>query len=211
MRSDSSTASWVEPRRARRALKWVGRVSAARGVATVAVLGLAWGGCASVPMAPREVDAAAKQFAPPPGKANLYVFRPAQFKGSAIVLQVRVDQSALGRTKAGTFLYAPVAPGQYLVTSQSEEERPVILRAEEGVNYFFEQAIQFGWLEARSSLLAVDEVTGRQAVRATTMAASQAPPPARPSPSPPGCTKDTDCKGDRVCNAGACVEPPAPR
>lgn len=27
---------------------------------------------------------------------------------------------------------------------------------------------------------------------------------------PVGCTKDTDCKGDRICEAGQCVSPPAP-
>lgn len=27
--------------------------------------------------------------------------------------------------------------------------------------------------------------------------------------SPAGCTKDTDCKGDRICEAGQCVNPPA--
>ncbi|MFT7622070.1 MAG: hypothetical protein ACI9WU_001237 [Myxococcota bacterium] len=31
------------------------------------------------------------------------------------------------------------------------------------------------------------------------------PPPAAPAPS--GCTKDTDCKGDRICDAGKCVSP----
>ena len=33
-------------------------------------------------------------------------------------------------------------------------------------------------------------------------------PPA-PAPAPPagGCTKDTDCKGDRVCQRGECVDP----
>ena len=36
---------------------------------------------------------------------------------------------------------------------------------------------------------------------------------ALPSPdasSLPGCTKDTDCKGDRICEDGRCVEPVAP-
>ncbi len=27
---------------------------------------------------------------------------------------------------------------------------------------------------------------------------------------PPGCTKDTDCKGTRVCDSGRCVEPSGP-
>lgn len=33
-----------------------------------------------------------------------------------------------------------------------------------------------------------------------------APPPA-PSEPVPGCSKDTDCKGNRICERGACVEP----
>lgn len=30
---------------------------------------------------------------------------------------------------------------------------------------------------------------------------------AQPSPAAAGCTKDTDCKGDRVCDAGVCKAP----
>ncbi len=37
---------------------------------------------------------------------------------------------------------------------------------------------------------------------------SKPPPP--PSPAVAGCTKDTDCKGDRICESGRCVEPPPP-
>jgi len=40
------------------------------------------------------------------------------------------------------------------------------------------------------------------------------PPPVTPptqvrdsAPATPGCTKDTDCKGTRICVSGACVEP----
>jgi hypothetical protein len=44
------------------------------------------------------------------------------------------------------------------------------------------------------------------------------PPPAWSPPEPPlpapdparGCAKDTDCKGDRVCNKGECTEPRPP-
>lgn len=31
---------------------------------------------------------------------------------------------------------------------------------------------------------------------------------ATPETSAPGCTRDTDCKGDRICKAGACVDVP---
>lgn len=33
------------------------------------------------------------------------------------------------------------------------------------------------------------------------------PPPPPEAPLPAACAKDTDCKGDRVCNRGECVEP----
>ncbi len=42
-----------------------------------------------------------------------------------------------------------------------------------------------------------------------------APAPVSATPSPtqapalPGCGKDTDCKGDRICESGKCVDPPA--
>jgi ankyrin repeat protein len=45
---------------------------------------------------------------------------------------------------------------------------------------------------------------------ATAPAPRPAPPataPAAPPPAPAGCGKDTDCKGDRVCVKGECVEP----
>ena len=31
----------------------------------------------------------------------------------------------------------------------------------------------------------------------------------KPLPTPGGCKKDTDCKGDRICDAGVCTEPGA--
>jgi Tol biopolymer transport system component len=44
--------------------------------------------------------------------------------------------------------------------------------------------------------------------------AAAPPAPTHPGPAAPpsggGCTKDTDCKGDRVCDHGSCVSPSAP-
>jgi hypothetical protein len=38
--------------------------------------------------------------------------------------------------------------------------------------------------------------------------AHPAPPTTTPPPAAPaGCAKDTDCKGDRICQAGACTDP----
>jgi hypothetical protein len=37
------------------------------------------------------------------------------------------------------------------------------------------------------------------------------PPGATFSPGSMGCSRDTDCKGDRICDRGACVSPQAPK
>jgi hypothetical protein len=44
---------------------------------------------------------------------------------------------------------------------------------------------------------------------AASSAASAAPAPAAAT-APNGCAKDTDCKGDRVCDHGECISPPVP-
>ena len=38
-------------------------------------------------------------------------------------------------------------------------------------------------------------------------AAPPPPPAAAGAPTPAGCGKDADCKGDRVCSQGQCVTP----
>jgi len=38
-----------------------------------------------------------------------------------------------------------------------------------------------------------------------------ATPAAAPAPAGAGCAKDVDCKGDRVCEQGHCVDPAARR
>jgi hypothetical protein len=116
-------------------------------------------GCASVPLAPKEADVAAKTFEPPPGQANLYIYRNERF-GAAARLSIALDGSMLGDTAAMTYLYTPIAPGR--------QQMP--------------------------------EKTGRDGVLECKMGSTRAPPP------PAGCSKDTDCKGERICRAGVCAE-----
>jgi len=48
-------------------------------------------------------------------------------------------------------------------------------------------------------------VAGARRTREQTAAPSG---PALPPAEAPGCTKDTDCKGSRICAKGECVDPP---
>jgi len=164
-------------------------------------------GCAAtVQEATPAADSAAKQFVAAPGRANLYIFRPDQFTLSAQAFDVTINGNAFGTTGPGSFLFAELAaPASYTIESQSETPAPVVLNAEPGKNYFFRQDVAFGTNAGRSTLLPVDEQTGRAEVSETELLLTH---PVTPSAAvPAGCTKDTDCKGDRVCNAGSCVEP----
>lgn len=174
--------------------------------------------CVSVKMASREDDAKAKKFAPSPGKANLYVVRPSQFTLSALLFSVTIDGNPLGRTKVGTYLHAELAPGIYTLATQSETKSSLKLVAEAGKNYFYLQEVSFGAISARSELWPMSEPEGRTGVLETELADSTPPPPGgeglsvppAPPAAAPGCGKDTDCKGTRICVGGACVEPAAP-
>lgn len=171
------------------------------------MLSLLLSGCASVPMASTAADAQAKTFRPAAGQASLYVYRPKTFKLRAITVNVMLDGHGLGTTKVGTFLQATVPAGPHTLLSQSESEVPVLVQAEPNQSYFFEQKVSFGVRDAQTTLIRVEDAVGRAAVLACDRAASQ-PPVAAPASA--GCSKDTDCKGNRVCNAGLCSEPPPP-
>jgi len=60
------------------------------------------------------------------------------------------------------------------------------------------ESVSFKQTLANEILTESRSVAGAKRVR------DQAPAPA---PTTSGCTKDTDCKGDRVCTNGACVDP----
>ena len=59
------------------------------------VVALLAGGCASVPMASDDKDAAAKSFAAKAGKANVYVYR-SESLGAAIKIPVVLDGKLVG-------------------------------------------------------------------------------------------------------------------
>jgi hypothetical protein len=127
------------------------------------ILLLVLSGCASVPMAPLEQDAQAKQFAPAQSRAALYIYRNENF-GGAIPMSVSVNGKAIGQTAAKTYFMLNVPPGKYSVESHAENVSNLSLTAEAGKNYFVWQEVKMGMWMARSLLQQVDEAIGRAGV-----------------------------------------------
>ena len=120
-------------------------------------------GCASVPMAPMDQDAKAKEFLPASDKATLYIYRNESF-GGAIPMTVTVNGKALGQTAAQTYFRLNIVPGKYNVESHAENVSSLPLTTEAGRNYFVWQEVKMGMWMARSMLQQTDETAGRAGV-----------------------------------------------
>jgi hypothetical protein len=135
-------------------------------VATVLCLGLlTLSGCASVPMAPKETDAAAKTFAAPPAdKSALYVFRNS-FVGKALKRMVSVDGQPLGQTANQVYFYKEIAPGEHVISTESEfGDNTVTFQAVAGKNYFARQYIKMGVFVGGAGIEMVSEEEGMKEV-----------------------------------------------
>lgn len=129
-------------------------------------------GCASVPMADRQEDAAAKAFAPAPGMAGLYIYRN-EYRGGAIKMQVTVDGKILGKTVAYSYLYTELAPGKHVITADGGNTDQLKVEAIAGQNIFVHQAIKAGFSAAGSSMRIVDSQEGQAGVMECSMVSSQ--------------------------------------
>ena len=131
--------------------------------AVVIAGGLAISGCASVPMASPEADAAAKTYKVDPTKANLYIYRNENF-GAAIKMPVLVDNVLVGDTAAKTYIFKQIDPGPHVITSKTENDATLNVDTKAGENYFVWQEVKMGAFAARSKLHVVDEATGKAGV-----------------------------------------------
>jgi len=130
--------------------------------AILLAIGLATG-CASVPMASADKDAAAKTFAVKPDKANIYVYRNETF-GAAIKMPVALDGKLVGDTASKTYMKLEVPPGQHMILSKTENDSTVRVNAVAGNNYFVWQEVKMGMWQARSNLQLVDDKVGKAGV-----------------------------------------------
>lgn len=130
--------------------------------ASVAVALLA-SGCASVPMASKEQDTAAKQFAVKADKANLYIYRN-ESMGAAIKMPVLLNGRSIGDTAAKTYILKEVDAGKHTLVSKTENDSTLDVITEPGKNYFIWQEVKMGAFSARSKLQLVDEAAGKEGV-----------------------------------------------
>jgi len=117
-------------------------------------------GCASVPMASDEKDAAAKTFRVQPGKSNIYVYRNESI-GAAVKMEVNLDTTEITATAANTYLLLTVDPGKHTITSHAEDDDTLTVDAQPNKNHFVWQEVKMGILYARTKLHLVDEQAGK--------------------------------------------------
>jgi hypothetical protein len=120
-------------------------------------------GCASVPMAAPDADAAAKAFKTDASMANVYIYRNENM-GAAVKMPVLLDNMSVGDTVANSYIMRPVTPGKHVVTSKTENDSTLSLDAKAGTNYFIWQEVKMGAFAARSELHLVDEAKGKAGV-----------------------------------------------
>ncbi len=126
--------------------------------------------CATVPMASLSEDTEAKEFAPPPGKASVYVTRTSLL-GAAVVFQVVLDGKVMGGLAQNTYHRFVVEPGSHSVAIFTNESQDAAnFTAEEGKNYFFSAEPQMGWGSARAKVKVLDEDKGKENVLGSKLA-----------------------------------------
>jgi hypothetical protein len=128
-------------------------------------------GCASVPMASKEQDAALKTFSQPAAdKAGLYVFRNT-FVGQALKKTVSLDGVILGETANKTYFYREILPGTHTLSTESEfSDNSISFQAEGAKNYFAEQYIKMGVFVGGANVKMVTDEEGKQGVRDSQLA-----------------------------------------
>lgn len=132
----------------------------------VAVLAVLTGCAATVPMAPKEQDAASKTFAAPTnGQAGIYIYRTSAYVGKALKKGLSIDGVRIGETAPGVYFHREIKPGEHTVSTESEfGENSLKFSAEGGKNYYFQQYIKMGVFVGGSGITPVNEETGKQSV-----------------------------------------------
>ena len=123
-------------------------------------------GCASVPMESPEKSTIAKQFSQPvSGNAGLYIYRSGSF-GGALKKDIWLDGKCIGETAPNVFFYKEVAGNvEHKISTESEfSPNDLLLRTENGRNYFVRQFIKLGVFVGGAGLELVGEGEGKKEI-----------------------------------------------
>lgn len=127
---------------------------------------LVLGGCASVPMSSQSLDTEAKQFAPEPGLANIYVSRGADVNSALVAHWVSVSEKCQGSLAPHTYLLFSVWPGRYVIhVLPGLGGEPLIsasVTAQAGSNYFFHIRDRLGFTGHQIGFKQVEEPQARK-------------------------------------------------
>jgi hypothetical protein len=132
-------------------------------LATVVITVSLISGCTSVPMESQAKSELAKQYnSPSEGKAGLYVYRSGSL-GGALKKDVWLNGDCLGETAPNMFFYEEVNGDSELKVSTESEFSPydLIVKAENGKNYFVSQYIKMGVFVGGAGVELVDEEKGK--------------------------------------------------
>ncbi|AUB85605.1 DUF2846 domain-containing protein [Candidatus Thiodictyon syntrophicum] len=123
-------------------------------------------GCASVPMESTEVSARVKAFKPPSeGNAGLYLYRGSGV-GTALKKDIWVDDKCIGESAPNVFFYEEVKGGRAHKISTESEFSPndLLVRTENGKDYFIRQYIKMGVFVGGANLELVNNEEGKRDV-----------------------------------------------
>ncbi|NTV71330.1 MAG: DUF2846 domain-containing protein [Azonexaceae bacterium] len=130
-------------------------------------------GCASVPMATKAQDSAAKTFAPPPpDTSGIYIFRNS-FIGQGLVKAISIDGRRIGGSANKVYFYKLISPGSHTLSTESEfSDNSISFEAQAGKNYFARQYIKMGAFAGGANLEMVSEEEGKNEVLGCDLAQS---------------------------------------
>ena len=123
---------------------------------------------------------------------------------------VRLDASFETRDDRATFAFLPClveAQGVLFADHGLEICVPQVEWPQAGCIEKAVARLKLAWRSEAQELLARERAAARRPAPAYRRAAVEAPAFAPASGAAGGCMKDTECKGDRICDSGRCVDP----
>jgi hypothetical protein len=129
-------------------------------------------GCATMnnvnPM-PAEVDTKVKNMQTPSEKSLVYVMRPT-FIGKPFGTDITANDEYVGTTQGGIYVYAVLAPGDYIFKVTGHDNNPeIMLKLEPNKTYYIHQGVYPGLLKGIGKLEIVTQEEGKKSLQECTL------------------------------------------